>query len=638
MRLRLIIVSLCVFLYICQIAGAQTIPVNPAYGSVSEYECSFRKYEPDPYASAVILWERCDRVLDYSLMYNEGNCITYYKQRIKILKESGRHYGSDKIAVHAGAGEQLKNLEVTTYNYEDGKVVAHPAAKTDMTRTRIDDDTQVMSYRAPAVRAGSVIEISYVFISPIFDVAPSFNFRRAIPVNLCTYSLAYPEGLPKRLKLLDYELDAVSIATGRDPDSGLMVDTFKAVNLPSFKDEPMVCCPDEYLACVSCELGDLEWTDVAKGFKNSEVMQQLKARTPFHKEIKGVAASQTDKYELLSTVISLVRKKVAWNGRIGFYPKDFSNIGNEVYGSSADVNAVVGAALGEAGFTVTPVLLSLRTDGTVLESFPSYGGFSTFILHITAPEGIDIYYDAADPCGYYNILPENYLVSNGFEILGDGSFKWVDLRFLVNSITTYSVVANMLPDGSMAGTMSGIFFNNSSCNMKKILYGVTPETLEDRMREIVDIDEITAADVDGIYEPSSCVNMKVKFLKKNSLSDSLMTVKPFLTSLVSADVFRRESRRLPMEFPYPEGISYILKLGIPMGFEVAELPETLALSTSFKQEFMMSAVSDEKMVTLYLKFNNGAYYVMPEDYPELKDFWTAVCNALGSRIVFRKTT
>lgn len=616
--------------------SAQTIPVNPKYGSVSEYECSFRNYEPDPYASAVILWERCDRILDYSLMYAEGYTVTYYRQRIKILKESGRHYGSDRITVRTGADELLKNLEVTTYNYEDGKVVAYPAAKSDITRTRIDDDTQVMSYRAPAVKAGSVIEISYVLRTPLYDLVPPFNFRRAIPVNLCTYTLAYPQGLPKRLKLLDYETDAVTITSGMDPNSGLLVDSFKAVDLPSFKDEPMVYCPDEYLACVSCELGELSWTEVAREFIGSEVVQQLKARTPFRKEIKEMADSQGDRHELLSSVIALVKKTVRWNGQIAFYPKSFSSIGNEVYGTSADINAVVGAALGEAGFTVTPVLLSLRQDGTVMESFPSYGGFSTFILHITGPDEIDIYYDAADPTGYFNILPENYLVSNAMEILPGGGFRWVDLRHLVNSITTYSVIAGILPDGNVSGTVSGLFFNNSCCNMKNILFGVTPETLGGRMKEIFDIDDVSSADVDGIYEPSSCVNMKVGFLKKSTMTDSLILVKPFLTRILSEKVIRNRTRRLPLEFPYPEGISYVMKLGVPEGYEVAELPDPIALSSGLGQECMMSAVSDGKTVTMYFKFNNSTYFVMPENYPVLKDFWGSVCSALESRIAFRK--
>lgn len=621
---------------VCHIAAAQTIPVVPTYGSVSEYECSFRKYDSEPFASAMILWESCDRIIDYSLVYSEGQCITYYKQRIKILRESGRHYASDKIVVNAGSGEQIKDLKVTTYNLEDGKVVSYPASKSDIRRSWIDDSFQQLSYNAPKVRAGSVIEISYVLTTPLFDAVPTFNFRRSIPVNLCTYTIAYPQGLHRRMQCLDYEHDAISYSSGDDTHAGLLYDAFQAVDLPSFKDEPMVYCPDVYLGSVSFEIGDLEWSDVAREFSESAVMYQLKSRTPFRKEIKDIVAVGKDGFTTMCEVVSLVKKTVKWNRQIAFLPKDFSGVGGEYFGSSADLNSIVGAALTEAGFNVTPVLVCLRTDGVVLEDFPTYGRFSTFILHITGPDGTDVYFDAANPCGYFNVLPDNYLVSNGFELLKNGSYKWVDLSSPVNSVTTYAVMANALPDGTMAGVVTGQFFNHAAFHFKESIYGVTSETLGDRMREMFNLDHVGAASVDGIYEPASCCSLKVKFQKKNEVNDSLMFVKPFVTPLLSSDMFRRDTRVLPVDFPYPEGINYVFKVGIPFGYEVAELPQPLTLSCSLPSGCVMTAESDEKSVSIYFKFENMAYFAGPAKYEELRAYWKSVCDALECKIVFRK--
>ena len=623
-------------LLVCQLAGAQKIPVTPALGMVSEYECSFRKYDTEPYVSAMILWESCDRVLDYDMVYSEGRCITYYKQRIKILRESGRHFASDKIVVDSDAGESVKNLEVTTYNLEDGKVVSHPASKSDITRTWLDDKRQQLSYRASDVKAGSVIEISYVMTTPLFDVVPTFNFRRSIPVNFCSYTIAYPEGLQKRMRCLDYEQDAILYTSGQDAKTGLMYDAFQAADLPSFKDEPMVYCPGDYMGSVAYEIGRLDWSDVAKEFSGSAVMQQLKGRNPFRKEVKEIVAAGKDRFTTMCEVVDLVKKSVKWNGQTAFFPKDFSGIGSEYFGTSADVNSVAGAALTDAGFFVTPVLLCLRSDGVIFDQFPTCGAFSTFILHISDQEDIDFYLDAANPLGYYNVLPDNYLVSNAMEIFKDGSYRFVDLSRLAGSVTSYTLVANMLPDGNMAGTISGQFFNNSSFRFKENSYGITPENMNEKMLELLDVDSVTSASIDGLYVPSACTNMKVKFIKKNEVTDSLMTVSPFMVPLLTSDAFRSESRRLPVEFPYPESIQYVVRIGIPHGYEIASLPEPVALSCSLPSECMMSAMADETAVSLYFKFDNKAYFASRQMYGELRDYWLAVCDALQAKIVFRK--
>lgn len=634
------------FLLMSSILGAQTIPVKEIPGEVSKYECEFRKYDPDPLASAVILWESCD-VDVFNDKYSSGVDVSMHVvQRIKILKESGRHYANGKFTVSSGYGsnESFGQLTVTTYNLENDQVVSYTANKQEnIFKSKPVSGKQEISYYAPEVHVGSVIEISYTQTYTAFDALNDFFFQRKIPVNSCTYSVKFPNWLGNR-RTVHGQTPLVFSSYSVD---NKVIQTFKGVDIPSFRSEPMVYCPDQYISAVCFEIGNpsvvgadqamcSDWSVVSTYYSISPITTLLHKNSTFRKELREILARNEDEATTLSSIISFVRSKVRWNRETGCDPLDFSFIGESFYGNSADINTLVGSMATEAGFTVTPVLLRYRTDGALREDCPSLAAFSTFILHVVGKDGLDVYLDAADPLGHFNVLSDNCLTVNAMEVFPNGSYSWVDLSSLANNVTTYSVLTTLSPDGKMEGRMYCQYYNVASYNFKEVFGSITEyDELVDILKGYISADA-TKVTFSELKDYSAKSGMTVDFTKTYDTSADIVTVKPFLVNLISDAAFRKDTRSLPIDFAYPEMITYVFRMNIPEGYEVEQLPQPGAFASELPSKASMKAVADSGEVSVYFTFDNRALHAMPEKYDDIRAYWQIVCDTFASKIILRK--
>ena len=616
-------------------ASGQTVPVTPAAGTVSEHECAFKGYSPDPYASAVILWESCETEISDIPFSRYTTTVT---RRIKILKESGCHFATDSLFIDIGNGESLKSFSVDIFVLKDGAVARRSLEKNRIRKTRPDDWTQKISFSDYSVRAGSVIEISYQITSPLDNAAlPGFIFQNDIPVNLATFSVRYPEVM-KFSKLIrgaaktGMTFDSASVTEG-----AFVRDTYRVTDIPAFKSELMSYCPDEHICSVSYLEGVMTWNQVARKFSDTPTVYRLKARSPFHKTARTIAETDIPSNAKLVRLLETVRSRVKWNGETDFFPKDFSSIDLQpYYGSSSDINALVGAAATEAGFNVSPVLVRLRTNGRIDRNCPYEGAFDTFILHITGDDGTDVYLNAADPCCNFNVLSDNMLTDSGFEICNDGSFKWVDLAEAASGIATYNIMGGVSPDGTITGLFNAKYLNESSFNFRDAFRGLEGTGRDLAITDILDatVTSIQTTGLDG-FTPLSTVSMR--FSKACEVgADGRIIVAPYLVCLFNDAAFRKESRTTPIDFGYKESINYVLRLGIPEGYVVESLPEPVELESALPSFTTVNVSEDDRTVKLNFQFSNQAMSSPETDYPEVRRYWTDVCRLMSGRIVFKR--
>ena len=75
-------------LFLSMAARAQSIPVNPKFGAVSDAELEMTTYQPDTSAAVVVLWRRLEVEAAFSGSFGLTRKVTL-TERVKILKESG---------------------------------------------------------------------------------------------------------------------------------------------------------------------------------------------------------------------------------------------------------------------------------------------------------------------------------------------------------------------------------------------------------------------------------------------------------------------------------------------------------------------------------------------------------------------
>ena len=647
------ILSILLFFLSAFTLDAQSVAVSEQKGNVSKEELLLKTYSPDPTASAIVLWEDCEVSFDIDRLSGEITSRKRFVQRIKILKESGRRYVNGKILLQQDYDlrETIKDFQIVTYNLVDCSIVESIANNDDIFKSRPDHDSRLITYFAPDVKVGSVVEISYILSSNVPAGSAIFTLQRDIPVNLSTYHVTVPSDLRFRRTILG-SLSGTYDDTSLDPN--YRSNKYRVCDLPSFKDEPMVYCPDQYLGSLFYEFADdgglmnvcSDWTVTAQAVALSPISKQLYAHSPLRKEARMLADAYSDSISRLAALVTLVRSLLPWDHETGLEPLNFflmnvsgsadDGIDRPAAYNSADLNSLLGSVATEAGFTVTPVLLRLRTDGDLSEEAPGLGAFSTFILHIKSDDGLDVLVDAANPAGFFNVLPDNYLVDKAFEVMPDGSWNWIDIAATasVSNIASYSTVASLSPDGIMAGVMSAMYFNESAFAFKDHFMNLGKEkSLMEGMNELVDA-SLSDVTMSSLYDQSGTTGFKLSFSKNCVCSGDEIKVNPFLVCLLSDAGFRPWSRTMPVDFAYPESISYVFRIDIPEGYEVS-LPEPCSAS-ALPAMMDFKALSDGKVISVYFKFDNRAYRMDPSAYSEVRDLWIRASSIQNCNIVFRK--
>ena len=177
-------VSSILFLLVCLGAGAQRIAVNPKFGAVSDAEVDMTVYEPDTSAVALMLY----RSYDLDLVFDSNIAIVQeitVHERIKVLKEEGKKYADFSFLYlnTTDIKEKYSGVKVETYNRENGKVVKTKMSKKYEFDEKYSDDARRLSFTAENVRVGSVIEVTYQFVTPRFYDIDNIYLQLSIPVN-----------------------------------------------------------------------------------------------------------------------------------------------------------------------------------------------------------------------------------------------------------------------------------------------------------------------------------------------------------------------------------------------------------------------------------------------------------------------
>ena len=177
------------------LAAAQTIPVNPKFGSVSDAEIDMTVYSPDTSAVAVMLYR--EYTMDLVISEVSGvivKDITVH-ERIKVLKEEGKRFGDFSFLYlnSNSTKEAYSGVKVETFNRENGKVVRTKMSKKFDFDEKYAEDVRRRSFSAENVKVGSVIEVAYKFSSPRYYAIDDIDIQLTIPVNQTHIEVGYAE-------------------------------------------------------------------------------------------------------------------------------------------------------------------------------------------------------------------------------------------------------------------------------------------------------------------------------------------------------------------------------------------------------------------------------------------------------------
>ncbi len=646
-----------VLLFSSGVMHAQTIPVDTRSGRVSEAECAMTTYPLDTAAAALVLFEDHTLKIDFDVSEGIPMVTSFHRERVKILKEEEKDRCDFEFGVSREAGdlESITNISVVTYNLENGKVVATKLPRNSIFRTRVNDHYDKVTFAAPNVKVGSVVEIQYNTTSARFRQIDDFYFQRDIPVNKCVYTLKLPRWLEFRAITRGEASFTIKESSegGMDlgtlfPGNTLDVKEYTAVDLRALDREPGLYCPRQYRSSMSIVVSGLRfpslyrdysvvWEDVDKLVRESPIIEQVKANCRFKDEVDQALQGKETPQDQLEAIIALVRQKVQWNESFRLIPASAGEVLRARSGDSADINALVASAARYAGFDVAPVLLRCRSNGLLMNILPDTGAFDKMILRFQLTDGTLLYVDAADPDGWFNVLRDNDLVTQARVVPIEGTGSWVDLSGLSRNITQYMVSAELTPDGVMKGTAKAVYTGVPSYAFKGAV-----RRLDSEEKVLEHLEKECSAEVadfvgEGLDEYSDHSSMQYSFERNCDVSGEMIYVNPFLEQFHSETLFRSEERRLPVDFPYKEQIVYTFRLTLPEGYTVEQLPARRRIVSGMPSTVSVMTSVTDNVVTLSYRFDLGALICLPQDYADARAYWTALCNLSRQTIVIKKS-
>ncbi|MGV3540880.1 MAG: DUF3857 and transglutaminase domain-containing protein, partial [Rufibacter sp.] len=456
-------------LFTCFLSFGQDAPVK--YGKVSDEEIKLKVYDKDTSAAAVIL---ADYGQSYFTVRNGLQLVFERTMRIKILKKGGYDWANVEVPYfvkNSSNKEYVSAIKATTYNWEGGKAVKVKMDDKAIFDEKQSDNWYVKKFTLPAVKEGSILDITYSVTSDFFFNYQDWTFQHTIPVVHSEYRASFPEYFDYKHYMQGYEpmvvnesrAGTMNIASGGNMSSVSTQDyRWVMKDVPALTSEAYITTLRDYLAKIEFELewvripGQLHervsgtWESFTKDLMADEQFGVQFNRTGFFKNEVANFITIKDTLARANAVYTFVKDNVKWNGNYGVTTTgNLRKIFENKTGSAADINLLLVSLMRDAGIDAHPVVLSTREHGRVPQHSPLMNKFNYTVGYVTIG-GRGLFLDGTDPVQPLGLLPTRCLNGNGWLVSKEGG-AWVPLQSRDRSVDFLSADLQLAPSGVLTG-------------------------------------------------------------------------------------------------------------------------------------------------------------------------------------------
>ena len=637
------------------------------YGKVSEEELKMTKCDFYPEAASMILAETGE----LHFVYNNDKGWQYVMNvtvRKKIFKKTDKDIANIKIRTYDPVDgtnrEEISGLKGTTYNLIDGKIVKSKLTNSEEFTTRLSDYTYETSFALADVQEGSVIEYKYMLISDYYSNLKTWQFQQDVPVAYSHFTYTIPEFFKYQTNQLGnyhpvtfeeknqaetftYKWTALPSAGGKvaTGTGSLPSQSRKTIvvgeNIPPVEEEPMMNNESNLPTRISFQLATVEMPqspikNYAKTYISfSEQIMKWESfgiamkRGGFAKDFISTIQEQ-DPLTQTMAIYNWTRTNISWNGSHGFTSNNVGRVAmKEESGSVADINLALIAALREAGLEANPVILSTRGHGLLHPVYPNFQEFNYVIAHVL----IDSKYyllDAASnlPFGMLPIKCHNY---NGW-LVHESAGSWVSLKTGKHESSTSAKIA--FTEDQMRTSYEVKKAHHAA---EEVYQTIAKNGVEDYSAKLSE--KFVEGEIENFnYLDSSRINnVSYSFdLVNDFYSDDLIYINPMRYGVTTKNVFERDKRFSPVDFPYQMAEQIILSIEVPDGYK-AELPQPSMVRMPNKAGlFIYSATQIGTVINVISKATIDQQDFSPEEYGILKQFMQLVSDKNNEMIILKK--
>lgn len=671
MKACLLVVT-CFFVVPCVLL-AQKPPIK--FGDVSKEELSMTSYDKDSTASAVILADFGESVIRYN--QSTGFALDFERiTRIKILTKDGLSWGDISILLYknGGTNEKLAGLKAVTYNLESGKIVESKLKNDAVFKEEYDASHDIVKLTCPNVREGSVIEVNYTVNSPFLFNFQDWDFQTTIPTVVSEYRAQIPEYFNYdkytkgyvRLDIVDQtetpnSIRLTSFERGEGWTGGSQANTdvieykdvryrWAASNIPGFKSEPYMTSMHDYISGINFELAYIKypnkpiqqimgsWTDINKTFSESENFSGEITGNGFLKKLtEEVIAGKPSPEEQIAAIVNYVKENVTWDGGSRMYASlSLKKVLENKKGNSADINLLIASMLEKAGVTVKPVLLSTRAHGLLRIGTPIASQFN-YVICLAEANGKSYLLDGTERFLPMGMLPERCLNGQGFAISKEG-FKWIPLESKFKTRVVTSGDFSLTTEGALTGKLK-LDCNGyvAMQNRKKYLLDGEHEFLKDFIGSHAWTLQSTKIENAKEIQNNFSQEHEMVINENMVVAGDLIYLDPFIRQSQKENPFKSEVREYPVDFGSPLEQTFFLKLTVPEGYTVDELPQSKVITMPENgARYIYNTSHSGNQITITSMFHINKSLFSQLEYPYLREFYNQIVAKQAEQIVLKK--
>jgi hypothetical protein len=655
-------------IYFCVPVSAQDkLPVK--FGKVNAEDFNLSRFSFDSSANAVV-------IADVGSTTFEGNSKGWFsllfkhQKRVKILNKNGFDAASESITLFfdGDAEEKLENLKAITYNLENGKVVETKLDNASVFKDKLSKNRTVRKFTFPAVKEGSIIELSYTIKSDFLRNLQPWSFQGDLPRIWSEYEVQMPgffnyvylsqgyhafHAVDKKTAFRTFNvLVPGSTATERNESytfSGeVQITKWVMKNVPPMKEESYTSAIDNHIAKVEFQLSAYRdpltprdimgnWQTVTADLMKNESFAGTLAKNNnwLDDDMKVITAGATTELEKAKRIYAFVRDNFTCTNHRGFFlSSNLRNVFKVKNGSVSDINLLLVSMLLHQGIKADPVILSTRDHGVIHDFYPLMDRFN-YVISTAQIDGKRYFLDASHSDLGFGRLPTSCY--NGYARVISTQPGLVNLApdsLLERKVTSVFLMND--PKEGIVGTLRSQLGYFQSLAVRNAVKSKGREGYLNDMKSNFGSDlVIKEALIDSLkkLEEPVVVNYEMKF----KMEEDIIYFNPLMSEALKENFFKAAQRRYPVEMPYTFDETFVLNMEVPKDYTLEEIPKSAKVSFNDGEGiFEYLIAKDNDKIQLRSRVVLKKAYFLPEEYEPLREFIGYVVKKHSEQIVFKK--
>jgi hypothetical protein len=645
---------------------------NVKFGKVSPEDFATKVYSIDSSVDAVI-------IADIGATEFVGNMKGWFSlqfkqyRRVHILKKNGYDIADIEIPLYdngQGGEEKLDKLKAVTYNLENGKVVETKLdTKSGVFKDKVDKNWTVRKFTFPNIKEGSIIEYEYTITSDfLFNLHP-WEFQGKYPRLWSEYEVSIPQFFGYIFLSQGYRTFDVRTSKGRTASFSVTVDNgtqasdrydfssnvtdyrWVMKNVPPLKEESYTSTLNNHVAKISFQLSErrdpltpytymTSWPKASSDLlKDEDFGGQLSKDNGWLNDVMSEASKGSkDDLEKAKNIYAYVRDHFTCTRNSGLFLRNtLRNVLKARNGTVAEINLLLVAMLRKANLNAEPVILSTRTHGFTYELYPVMEKFNYVVIRLNI-KGQQYYLDASRPRLGFGRLP--YECYNGHaRVVNEYA---TPVYFHADSLMEAEITSVLLindQNGKMIGSVQHTPGYISSHSIREDVKEKGEEAFFANLKKGFNTEiGITKKWIDSLDKFEEPVKVTYEFDLSTDHED-IIYFNPILAGSNWKDnPFKSAERFYPVEMPYAIDETYLLRMDIPAGYEVDELPKQIMVRLNEQGDglFEYRISQSNGSISLRSRIRVSRAYFLPEEYEILREFFNLVVKKHSEQIVFKK--